>query len=95
MYRSEQEAWVANAGQDIQRLLDEGVELVAAGRNHVEADHPSDHAYWAVWKMPDEETLKAFQEAVREADVYELMDQVNVCGIPGDPGEILGTMIDG
>lgn len=92
---AEQEAWVRRAGEDIQGLLDEGVELVAIGRNDVEADRRSDHAYWAVWRMPDEELLEAFQEAVREAGVYDLMDQVNLCGTAGAPPEVLGEMIGG
>lgn len=71
------------------------MELVAIGQNDVEADRPSDHPYWALWKMPDpdEDVLEEFQRAVRDADVYELMDQVNVCGTAGDPAEVLGDMI--
>lgn len=90
---AEQEAWVAKAGEEIQGLLDEGVELIAIGRNDGEADHQADHAYWALWRMPDEELLAEFQEAVREAGVYELMDQVNLCGTAGDPAEVLGGMV--
>lgn len=90
---AEQEEWVRRAGDDIQGLLDGGVELVAIGQNDVEADQQSDHAYWALWGMPDESVLEAFQQAVRDAGVYELMDQVNVCGTAGDPAEVLGDMI--
>lgn len=90
---ADQEEWVERAGHEIQGLLEEGVELVAMGRNDVEADRQTDHAYWALWRMPDEELLEEFQTAVREADVYELLDQVNLCGTAGDPTEVLGEMI--
>jgi len=90
---AEQEEWVRRAGEDIQGLLDEGVELVAIGKNDVDADRQSEHAYWAVWSMPNEELLEEFQEAVREAGVYELLDQVNLCGRGGDPVGVLGDMI--
>lgn len=91
----DQEAWVSQAGQEIQGLIDEGVELVAMGRNDVEADRRSDHAYWALWRMPDQELLEAFQRAVRDAGVYDLLDQVNLCGTAGPPTEVLGEMIEG
>ena len=91
--QAEQEAWVMKAGRDIQGLLDGGVKLVAIGENDVDADHQSDFAYWALWKMPSEEGLEEFQQAVRDAQVYELMDQVNLCGTGGDPAEVLGGMI--
>ena len=90
---AEQEEWVATAGREIQDLLDGGVELVAMGRNDVDATHQADHTLWAVWRMPDEALLREFQQAVREAGVYELMDQVNLCGRAGGPEEILGGMI--
>ena len=90
---SEQEEWVATAGRDIQGLLDVGVELVAMGRNDVDADSQADYTLWAVWRMPDEELLEEFQQAVRDAGVYELMDQVNLCGTSGDPADVLGDMI--
>ncbi len=90
---AEQEEWVRRAGEDIQGLLDEGVELVAIGENYVDADRQADHTYWAVWSMPNEELLEEFQHAVREAQVYELMDQVNLCGTAGDPTDVLGDMI--
>lgn len=90
---AEQENWVATAGRDIQGLLDKGVELVAIGRNDVDADRQAEYAYWAVWKMPDESLLEEFQQAVRDAGVYDLIDQVNLCGTPGNPVEVLGDMI--
>lgn len=59
----------------------------------VEADRQTDHACWAVWRMADEELLGKFRRAVRDADVYELMDQVDLCGTAGDPTEVLGEMV--
>lgn len=90
---AEQEEWVRQAGEDIQGLLDEGVELVAIGKNDVDADRQSEHTYWAMWSMPNEELLEEFQGAVREAGVYELLDQVNLCGTAGGPVEVLGDMV--
>lgn len=55
------------------------------GGNDIEADRRIGYACWAAWRMPDEELLEEFQEAVREAGVYDLMDQVNLCGTAGGP----------
>lgn len=90
---AEQQEWVETAGRDIRGLLDEGVELVAMGQNDVDADRQSDYELWAVWSMPNEELLEEFQGAVRDAGVYDLMDQVNLCGTAGAPPEVLGEMI--
>lgn len=94
MSPSDRAEYIESIGPSIQGLLEEGVELVGIGRNEEDVDQQADYEYWAVWKLPDEELLDAFQAAVREDGFYDYFEQINACGEPGGPKEVLGGMAE-
>lgn len=86
-------AYIEQIGPHIEELLGRGVELVGIGTNDPGTDQRADYDYWAVWKMPDEELVEAFEAAVREDRFYDYFEQINACGRIDGPEGVFGQMI--
>lgn len=85
------EKWLATDEETRRRFFDEvregmaemskaGIETLGWGRVDQDADRPSAHEWFAVWRTPNSATSAAFLEGVDRSGWYEYFEQVNVVG---------------
>lgn len=85
--------YIGGIGGAIESLIAAGVEIITWSFNDKETDHHNGYDYFAVWKFPNAELVKAFETAVSEAGWYTYFEQVNACGPQGSPQDVLGHSI--
>jgi hypothetical protein len=76
----ERTAYVNGLGPAIERLLQDGVELVGFALNDRDTPHRAPYQYIAVWKMPDARQVTALETAVENAGFHDYFEQVNARG---------------
>ena len=91
--QKEREEYMSQLGPAIEGLTKAGVEVVGWGLNDAETPYRGDYRYLAVWKMPDKELVRKFEEAVEQAGWHKYFEQINVRGELHTPETIIGDMI--
>lgn len=92
--KEERTNYVAAVGGAIQQLTDAGVEIVGWGMNDEDTDKHNGFDYFAVWKFPNKEMVKQFEETVSAAGWYNYFTQVNASGTLISPPAVLGHSIN-
>lgn len=89
----ERQAFFDKVGGEIQKLTEEGIEIVGFAVNDDETPYRSDHKYMAVWKMPSKEHVEMLEESVSQAGWYNYFEQVNARGELLSPPAALEDMV--
>lgn len=93
MGQDERADYIDGIGPSIEGLLEAGVELVGIGTVDPGTDLRADYDYWAVWRLPSQELVDRFEQAVREDRFYDYFEQINARGEARDPQSVFGDMI--
>jgi hypothetical protein len=91
--QSERTDYISAVGGAVKSLTDAGVEIITWSFNDKATDRFNGFDYFAIWKFPDMELVKVFQNTVVEAGWYNYFDQVNACGLIGGPQPVLDHSI--
>jgi hypothetical protein len=73
------EEYLATVMPAIDQLLSDGVELVAmevAGNGNGNGHGQGHYDYWAVWRLPDQNQVHAFSEALEEVGWHDYFERV-------------------
>lgn len=89
----DRQEYVAQIGPVMEDLMSKGLEIVAWGFNEDQTEFKSDFDFYAVSKLPSQELLDAFENAIEAAGWYHYFEQVNVSGSPVTPDEVIGKML--
>ncbi len=92
--KSDRQIYLEQVGQAIQGLTEQGVEILTWSVNDSETDQRGDFNYFAIWKFPNQELAKTFQEAVQGANWYHYFDQVNLKGKEDTVQNVLSELIN-
>lgn len=87
-------AYMDQLGPAIQQLTELGAEIISWGMND-----PSTHSrlgfdFFAIWKFPNEQIARTFEDIVTGSGWYGYFDQVNLQGSPEGPNDIIGKLIN-
>lgn len=88
----ERRQYFKNVGAEIEKLTEEGLEVVGFAINDEETPHRSEHRYMAVWKMPTRKHAEQLEESVAEAGWHDYFEQVNARGERIAPQEALAEL---
>lgn len=69
-----------NLGPEIQKLMDQGVEVTGWALNDEHTPYRSDYRYMAVWKVPTLDLVEALESSVSDAGWHDYFTQVNSRG---------------
>jgi hypothetical protein len=86
-------AYMAQLGQGIGELLKAGVEVISWSMNDQDTSNRSPFDYFAVWKFPNKEMVKGFEQIVEQSGWYNYFDQVNLSGEVMDPFSCIAHII--
>jgi hypothetical protein len=87
-------AYMAQLGKGIDALIKAGAEIVSWSINDPGISNRAPFDYFAVWKFPDREVAKGFEEIIMQSGWYNYFDQVNMGGEVADPSPCIGHMIN-
>jgi hypothetical protein len=87
-------AYMSELGKGIDSLIQAGVEIVSWSINQPDTSHKAPYDYFAVWKFPNQEMVKGFEQIVQQSGWYNYFDQVNLSGEVAPPGPSILKMID-
>ncbi len=89
----EKEHWMKELLNGIGQQLRSGVELVGFARNQEGTPHTSGYDFLAVWKMPNEEAAKGFEDLVESSGLHTYFDQVNTRGRTMSMDEVITALL--
>jgi hypothetical protein len=92
--QEERGAYMAQLGAGIQELLNTGVEIITWSFNDPDTASRGAFDYFAVWKFPNKEAVKGFEQIVEKSGWYTFFDQVNLSGEMSDPQACIAHMIN-
>ncbi|WKN42931.1 DUF6616 family protein [Tunicatimonas pelagia] len=92
--KEERANYLSKLAPAIQHFAEKGVEVVGWGENDEETSKKADYDYFAIWNFPNDELVMEFENLVEEAGWYNYFEQVNICGKPTSPEEILGKLVE-
>ena len=78
----------------LQQQLESGVEVVGLVSNDGDTPHSSGYDFLAVWKMPNKETARKFEDFVEASGLHEYYEQVNTRGQILDMGEVVAALLN-
>jgi hypothetical protein len=87
-------AYMTELGKGIQSLIEAGVEIVSWSINDSDISMKSKFDYFAIWKFPNKEFAKQFEQIVEQSGWYSYFEQVNLGGLEGTPDSIVGNLIN-
>jgi hypothetical protein len=73
-------AYVQQVGSTMQGVLDAGAELVGGGAAEPSTSHHAGYDFFAVWKLPDADVVRAFEDGIERDNWYDYFEQVNASG---------------
>ncbi len=89
----QRQVFFSKVGGEIQKLTQEGIEVLGFAVNDEETPYRSDHKYIAVWKMPSKKHVEMLEKSVSEAGWYDYFEQVNARGELIPPPAALEDMV--
>jgi len=89
---AEREAFVAGLGPAIEKMLADGIELVAFARTDPDTSHRADYAYIAAWRMPTRDLAVTFERTVDGSGFHDYFEQVNARGAIEPAPDVLARM---
>ncbi|ANE52663.1 DUF6616 family protein [Flavisolibacter tropicus] len=91
--KEERENYTNGLGPAIQKLLDNGVQIISWGANDTATVKKVGYDYFAVWSFPSEDAAREFEKMVESVGWHNYFDQVNASGMTTSPQEVIGQMI--
>jgi hypothetical protein len=73
-------AYVQQMGSTMQGVLGDGAELVGAGAADPGTSHHVGYDFFAVWKLPNPDVVRAFEDGIERDNWYDYFEQVNASG---------------
>jgi hypothetical protein len=89
----QKQKWMNELLNGIGQQLRSGVELVGFARNEEETPHTSGYDFLAVWKMPDRETAKRFEDLVESSGLHTYYEQINTRGKILSMDEVINALL--
>jgi len=86
--------YMAQLGPAIQQLTDMGTEIISWGTNDPNTHNRLGFDFFAIWKFPNEEIARTFEDIVSGSGWYNYFDQVNLQGSPESPNDVIGKLIN-
>jgi hypothetical protein len=89
----ERSSYMSQLGPALGELTKAGVELIGWSLNDSETPYGADYRYLAVWRMPNQETVKQFEKVVEQSGWHRYFEQVNARGELVSPDLVIANMI--
>ncbi len=84
-------------GSGLADLSDLGVEPIAFGEVDAGTLHAASHAYFAIWRFPDEAALHALVSGIAASGWHDYFETINAAGrgidLPGHLGQLAAATI--
>jgi hypothetical protein len=93
MSKEQRIAYMAQLGPAIQQLTELGTEIISWGVNDLDTHNRLGFDFFAIWKFPEDEIARKFENIVADGGWYEYFDQVNIQGSPESPNDIIAKLI--
>jgi len=92
--QSQRAEYMQNVGSAIQSLSEQGIELISWSKRDSDTPYASKYQYFAVWKMPNQDAVTTFENAVEGAGWYNYFEQENLRGqFEATPGPVNTELI--
>jgi len=72
--------YVQQVGSTMHGVLEAGAELLGAGSAAPGTSNDVGYDFFAVWKLPDADVVKSFEEGIERDNWYDYFEQVNAAG---------------
>jgi len=89
----ERSSYMSQLGPAIGELTKAGVELIGWSLNDSETPYGADYRYIAVWRMPNRDAVKQFEQVVEQSGWHRYFEQVNARGELVSPDPVIANMI--
>jgi hypothetical protein len=73
-------AYVQQVGSTMHGVLEAGAELIGAGVAEPGTSHHVGFDFFAVWKLPNADVVRAFEDGIERDNWYDYFEQVNASG---------------
>ncbi len=87
-------AYMQELGKGLEQLVNAGVEIVSWSLNDQDVSNRSPFDYFAVWKFPNRELAKGFEQIIQQSGWYTYFDQVNLGGELAEPAASIAHIIN-
>ena len=87
-------SWMDELLAGLQQQLESGVEVVAFAANDGDTPHSSGYDFLAVWKMPNKEAAREFEDIVEASGLHEYYEQVNSRGQMLGMEEVVSALLN-
>jgi len=86
--------WMDELLAGLQQQLESGVEVVGFASNDGDTPHSSGYDFLAVWKMPNKEAAREFEDFVESSGLHEYYEQVNTRGQVLDMETVVAALLN-
>jgi len=92
--QDERKSWMDELLAGLQQQLESSVEVVAFVANDGDTPHSSGYDFLAVWKMPNKEAARKFEDFVEASGLHEYYEQVNTRGQVLGMEEVVAALLN-
>lgn len=78
--KENRQEFLNKVGGEIQKLSNEGIDVLGFAMHDPETPYRAGHQYIAVWQMPSQKHGEMLEERISKAGWYEYFEQVNASG---------------
>jgi hypothetical protein len=94
MSQGDRKSWMDKLLAGLQQELQSGVEGVGFASNGGDTPHSSGYDFLAVWKMPNKEVARRFEDFVERSGLHEYFEQVNSRGPMMEMEEVVSALLN-
>ncbi len=94
MSQEQRMEYMEKLGPAIQMLTAQGAEIIGWGKNDRDTHNRSVFDFFAIWKFPNDELAKTFENIVADGGWYDYFEQQNMQGSPTSPNDITAQLIN-
>jgi hypothetical protein len=92
--QDDRKSWMDKLLAGLQQQLESGVEVVGFVSNDSDTPHSSGYDFLAVWKMPNREAARKFEQFVESSGLHEYYKQVNTRGQTMDMEAVVAALLN-
>jgi len=92
--QADRKPWMDKLLAGLQQQLQSGVEVVGFASNGENTPHSSGYDFLAVWKMPNEESARRFENFVEASGLHDYFEQVNTRGRMMEMEEVVSALLN-
>lgn len=89
--QDEKKSWMDELLGGLQEQFQAGVEPIGLAFNDDDTPHSSEYDFFAVWKMPDKDVARTFENFVEDSGLHKYFEQVNTRGEATDIEEVVAA----